>query len=201
MATLLHIQTSLSGDAGQSVQLAERYIDQWQQKHPGGEVIVRDLIAEPVPHLDVERMAALRAPDENPDAAQQAIIDYADQLLAEVKQADQIVIGVPLYNFGVPTQLKAYLDHLARAGITFSYTENGPVGLIEGKQVVLLATRGGMYRDSGADFQIPFMKQFLGFIGLTDVDVVYAEGLAMGAQAEQSLSDARGHVDSLVAAL
>jgi len=201
MATLLHIKSSIFGDAGQSAQLAVRYIAQWQQKHPAGELVERDIIADPVPHLDAERMQAFGSDADTRTQSQQAILDYADTLLAEVKAADQIVIGVPLYNFGVPSQVKPWLDHLARAGVTFSYTENGPVGLIEGKKVVLLATRGGMYRDQGADYQIPFMRQFLGFIGLTDVEVVYAEGLAMGDHAEQSLSQARGEVDQLVAAL
>jgi len=201
MATLLYIQTSLSGNEGQSAQLAERYIGQWQQQNPQGEVVVRDVIAEPVPHLDAERMAVLRGmAGDSLNPQQQAILDYADALLAELKAADQIVIGVPLYNFSIPTQLKAYLDHLARAGVTFTYTENGPVGLIEGKKVVLLATRGGLYRDQGNDFQVPFMKQFLGFMGMTDVEVVYAEGLAMGAMAEESLSQAQADVDALATA-
>lgn len=200
MATLLYIQTSLSGSNGQSAQLAERYISQWRKHNPHAEVVVRDLIAEPVPHLDAERMQVLRGmAGDSLNDQQQAILDYADELLAELKAANQIVIGMPLYNFSIPTQLKSYLDHLARAGVTFSYTENGPVGLIEGKKVVLLATRGGMYRDQGADHQVPFMKQFLGFMGMTDVEVIYAEGLAMGTMAEQSLQQAHAELETLAA--
>ncbi|MCV6587853.1 MAG: FMN-dependent NADH-azoreductase [Marinobacterium sp.] len=201
MATLLHLQTSLSGTEGQSAQLAARYIAQWQQRNPQGQVIVRDLIADPVPHLDSERMQVLRGMVEAPlSATQQAVLDQSDALLDELQAADEIVIGVPLYNFSIPTQLKSYLDHLARAGVTFRYTENGPEGLIAGKKVVLLATRGGLYREQGIDFQVPFMKQFLGFMGMTDVDVIYAEGLAMGPLAKQSLSDAQQQVDQLAQA-
>lgn len=197
MSTLLHIKTSILGEHSQSIQLAERYIAQWQQNNPTGQIIERDLIAEPVPHLDAPRMAALRAPNEPPTAEQAEVIAYADGLLDEIKQADQIVIGLPLYNFGVPSQLKAYFDHLARAGVTFSYTETGPVGLIEGKQVVAFATRGGLYREQGADFQVPFVQQFLGFIGLTDVKVIYAEGLAMGDVADAALSNAHSEIAAL----
>lgn len=200
MTTLLHIKSSLFGDAGQSSQLAERFIAQWQQKHPQGRVIVRDLVGEPIPHLDAARMTALGTPAEQRNADQQAVVAFADQLLDEIRQADQIVLGLPLYNFGVPSQMKAYFDHLARAGVTFQYTENGPVGLIDSKPVVLFATRGGLYRDSGADFQVPFVKQFLGFIGLSEVEVIYAEGLAMGEQSEQALAQARSAIDQLLSA-
>jgi len=200
MSTLLHIQASVFGNGGQSSQLAERYISQWQQKNPEGRVILRDLVGDAVPHLDGERVGAFFTPQESRSEAQQAIVDYSDSLIDEIRQADEIVLGLPLYNFGVPSQMKAYFDHLARAGVTFAYTENGPVGLLEDKPVRVFATRGGLYRDTGMDHQVPFLKQFLGFVGLNSVDVIYAEGLSMEDHKEQSLAEARGEVDALISA-
>ncbi len=192
MATLLYVKTSLFGDNGQSSQLAEKLIGEWRQRNPQGQVVVRDLIAEPVPHLDAARIGALFSAAEGRTAEQQAVLDFADQLLDEVRAADLLVVGVPMYNFGIPTQMKAWFDHLARAGVTFKYTENGPVGLLEDKPVFLLATRGGLYKDSGVDFQIPFVKQFFSFIGLNDTREIYAEGLNMGDELrDQSLAQAR----------
>ena len=197
MATLLHVKTSLFGDEGKSSILAQQFIEQWLAKNPNGEVVVRDLIAEPVPHLDAARMGSLFS-DENRTAEQQAVLDLANTLLDEIKNADVLVMGVPMYNFQIPSQLKAYFDMLARAGVTFKYTENGAVGLIEDKPVYLMATRGGMYKDQGIDFQIPYVKMFLGFIGLTSTEVVYAEGLNMGEEsAAQAMSDAEQAIAKL----
>ena len=197
MATLLHIKSSIFGDGGQSSQLAATFIEQWKAKNPGGEVIVRDLVEENIPHLDGAIVTALMTPEEERTAEQQLIVNRSDALIAELRTADQIVIGVPMYNFGVPTQMKAYFDLLARAGVTFRYTETGPVGLIEDKPVYLFATRGGLYRDSGQDFQIPFVKQFLGFIGFNSVETIYAEGLSMGDLAEKSLESANQQIASI----
>lgn len=191
MATLLNIKTSLFGDQGQSAQLAAEFSERWLRENENGTVIERDITAAPVPHLDAERMTALNTPEEARDTTQQSIVDYADALLAEVNQADAIVLGLPMYNFNIPSQLKAYFDHLARAGVTFQYTETGPVGLIEDKPVYLLATRGGLYADQGQDFQVRYVEQFLGFIGLHDTRVVLAEGLAMDSHREESLKNAR----------
>lgn len=201
MATLLHISSSIFGSEGQSSQLADRYLQQWKNSHPDGNVVVRDVIADAVPHLDGARAGAFFTPEENRSAEQQAYVDYSDSLIAELRQADEVVIGLPLYNFSIPSQLKAYFDQLARAGVTFKYTENGPVGLIENKPVHLLATRGGIYKDSEADTSIPFVKQFLGFIGLSDVRVIYAEGLSMEDHKDASLSQARAEVDSILSAV
>ncbi|WP_136680003.1 NAD(P)H-dependent oxidoreductase [Neptunomonas sp. XY-337] len=190
MKTLLHIQTSIFGNDGQSNQIAQSYIQKWQADNPMGAVVERDLISQPLPHMDLAIATALRAPADQRTAADEQVIDLSDTLIAELKQADAIVLGVPMYNFSIPTQLKAYFDLLARAGETFRYTENGPVGLIESKPVLLITTRGGMYKDTASDHQIPFVQQFLGFIGLTDTRVIYAEGLAMGDVGEGSLKNA-----------
>lgn len=197
MTTLLHIRTSIFGDDGQSSQLAASFIQQWQQKNPQGKVVVRDLIEDNLPHLDAAIVGAFMTPAEERSLEQQRIIDRSDALVAELEHADQIVMGVPMYNFAVPSQMKAYFDLLARAGVTFKYTDQGPVGLLEDKPVYLFATRGGLYRDSGVDFQIPFVKQFLGFIGFNSVEVIYAEGLSMSEQAETSLAQANQQIAAI----
>lgn len=197
MATLLYIKSSIFGDSGNSSQLAQQFIQQWQVKHPEGEVVVRDLISENFPHMDGTVVTALRGDPSEHTAEHQAILSRSDALVAELKQADEVVIGVPFYNFSIPSQMKSYFDLLARAGVTFSYTENGPVGLIEDKPVYLITTRGGVYRDSGMDFQIPFVKQFLGFIGLNSVEVIYAEGLSMSHLAETALQQANQQISAI----
>ena len=197
MKTLLHIKSSIFGDDGQSSQLAEHFVQQWLQKNPQGKVVVRNLVEDNFPHLDAEIVGALMSPVEDRNLEQQRVIDRSDALVAELAQADQIVMGVPMYNFAVPSQMKAYFDLLARAGVTFKYTEQGPVGLLEDKPVYLFATRGGLYRDSGVDFQIPFVKQFLGFIGFKTVEVIYAEGLSMSGQAEISLAQANEQIAAI----
>lgn len=200
MSKLLHIKASVFGDEGQSSQLAARYIDQWQQRNLGNEVVVRDLVGDSVPHLDGAVVGAFFTPEEQRSAEQQAIVDFSDTLIKELQDADEIVLGLPLYNFGVPSQMKAYFDHLARAGVTFKYTETGPVGLLADKPVRVFATRGGLYKDTGMDHQVPFLKQFLGFIGLNNVEVIYAEGLSMEEVKDESLAKARAEVDQLASA-
>lgn len=197
MKTLLHIKSSIFGDDGQSSQLAEHFVQQWLQKNPQGKVVERNLVEDNLPHLDAEIVGALMSPVEDRNLEQQRVIDRSDALVAELAQADQIVMGVPMYNFAVPSQMKAYFDLLARAGVTFKYTEQGPVGLLEDKPVYLFATRGGLYRDSGVDFQIPFVKQFLGFIGFKTVEVIYAEGLSMSGQAKISLAQANEQIAAI----
>jgi FMN-dependent NADH-azoreductase len=180
MKTLLQIKSSLFSDAGQSSRLAARYIAQWQAANHRGRVITRDLAKDPVPHLTAERFGAFLAKPEDRTLAQAADAAYSDGLIDELKRADVIVLGLPMYNFGVPSSLKAYFDHVARAGITFRYTEKGPVGLLTGKKAIVIATRGGLYAGTPRDSQTAYVRDFLAFLGITDVEFVYAEGLAMG---------------------
>jgi len=114
------------------------------------------------------------------------MVAYSDTLIDELKQADVIVIGLPMYNFGVPSQLKAYFDHIARAGVTFKYTEKGPVGLLTGKKVYVFAARGGLYAGTPLDTQTSYVRDFLRFLGMTDVEFVYAEGLAISPQSKET---------------
>jgi FMN-dependent NADH-azoreductase len=196
MQTLLHIKSSIFGDHGQSSLLATTFIKQWKELHSDGQVLTRDISAEPLPHFDAQHIEALMTDKEQRTAEQQLQVDLADQLIQEVKSASAILIAVPMYNFGIPSQLKAYFDRLARAGETFKYTETGPVGLIDDKPVYLLATRGGLYHDAGVDFQVPFVKQFFAFLGLTSTHTIYAEGLNMESVKGDSLTKAKQQINS-----
>ncbi len=198
MKTLLQIRSSIFSNGGQSSRLAERFVARWRASNPGGRVIVRDLAKEPVPHLDAARFGAFLAKPEERTPAQQAVVDYSDALIGELKRADVVVLGLPMYNFGVPSTLKAYFDHVARVGETFKYTEKGPVGLLTGKKVYVFAARGGMYAGTPNDTQTPFIRTFLSFIGMSDIEFVYAEGLAISeASKQQSLARAEAAVDAL----
>ncbi len=198
MKTLLQLKTSIFSDGGQSSQLADRYVAQWQATNHRGRVITRDLAKDPVPHLTAERFQAFLAKPEDRSPAQAADAAYSDALIDELKSAEVIVIGLPMYNFGVPSALKAYFDHVARAGVTFRYTEKGPVGLLTGKKAIVIATRGGLYAGTAADTQTSYVRNFLGFLGIADVEFVYAEGLAYGDAAKhESLARAQAALRSL----
>ena len=180
MQTLLQIKTSLFSDNGESSRLANRFVAAWRAANPGGRVIVRDLARDPVPHLDAERFGAFLAKPADRTKAQAEVLRYSDALIQELKEADIVVIGVPMYNFGIPSTLKAYFDHIARAGVTFRYTEKGPLGLLTGKKAYVFAARGGRYAGTPLDTQTPYLRNVLSFLGMSDVEFVYAEGLAMG---------------------
>jgi len=175
---ILQIKSSVFNGNGQSSRLANEFVALLREQHPGAEVLERDLVADPVPHLDGARVGAFFAKPEERSAGEKAIVAYSDALIAELRRADVLVLGLPMYNFGVPSQLKAWFDHIARAGETFKYTEKGAVGLLKGKKAYVFAARGGLYGEN--DSQSQFVRQFLGFIGITDVELVHAEGLAMG---------------------
>ncbi len=190
MKTLLYVRTSLFGAQGQSSQLAERFVADWLVRNPGGRVVTRDLSADPVPHLTAERFQAFSVKREDRTAEQQAAVDFSDMLIDELKAADTIVLGVPMYNFSVPSTLRAYFDHIARAGVTFQYTSTGPEGLLKGRRAYVFVTRGGVYSDA-ADTQTPSLRLFLSFLGL-EPQFVYAEGLALGEESRsKSLAGAR----------
>lgn len=200
MATLLQIKSSVFGDNGNSSKLADQFVQAYLRNNPGTELVVRDLAANPLPHLDGYRVGALFSQPDGRTAEQQAILDESDALIEELRQADAIVLGVPMYNFGVPSVLKAYFDHVARAGVTFRYTANGPEGLLEDRPVYVLAARGGFYKDTPADSQAPFLKTFLSFIGLHDVHFVYAEGLNVSEDNKRdALAQAAEHIERLSA--
>lgn len=198
--TLLQIHSSLFGEHGQSSQLAQQFVKRWQQANPGSRVVTRDLAAEPVPHLTAGRFQAFLAAEDDRTAEQRAWVAESDALIAELERADVVVIGLPMYNFGIPSALKAWIDHVARAGKTFRYTGQGPVGLLKDRPVYLFAARGGQYRGTPRDTQTAYMTQFLNFIGIRNIEFVYAEGLNLGDQPrEVALDQANETIERLAA--
>jgi FMN-dependent NADH-azoreductase len=201
MTTLLQIKASISHDQGLSSQLANNFVAAYRKSHPHAKVLVREVAsAEPVPHLNGERFGAfITKPEERTDA-QHAVVAYSDALIDELKRADIIVIGLPMYNFGVPSQLKAYFDHIARAGVTFKYTATGPVGLLTDKKIYVFAARGGLYAGTALDTQTGYVRDFLAFLGMKDVQFVYAEGLAVSPEhREAGLAKAAAEIAALAA--
>lgn len=200
MKTLLKIQSSLFGESGQSSQLADRFVAQWLSTNPRGVVVTRDLSRDPIPHLTAERFQAFLTKPEDRSAEQRKVVEFSDSLIQELQAADTIVLAAPMYNFSIPSTLRAYFDHIARSGVTFRYTANGPEGLIKGKKTYVIVTRGGLYEASN-DTQSAYLRQFLSFIGLNDVEFIYAEGLALGADsAEKQLASARHTIAKLLPA-
>ena len=198
MNTLLQLNSSLYGDRGESSRLADRFVSDWRAQHADSTIIYRDLAGEPVPHLTAERFQAFLTKPAERTAAQKAIAAFSDELIDELKRADAIVIGAPMYNFTVPSTLKAYFDHVARAGVTFRYTEKGPQGLLTGKKAYVFSTRGGVYAGTPGDSETSYVRQFLNFLGIADVEFVYAEGLALG---EDSRKAALTHAHEAIARL
>jgi FMN-dependent NADH-azoreductase len=197
---ILELKTSIHSNGGQSSILADAFVGRLAGSTPSVKVVVRDLAQQPVPHLDAARFGAFITPEDKRDASQKQQVALSDALIAELRAADVIVIGLPMYNFGIPSTLKAYFDHIARAGQTFRYTEKGPVGLLTGKRAVVFATRGGLYVGTPLDSQTSYIRAFLAFVGITDVEFVYAEGLAMGDASKQvSLAKARIASDLIAA--
>ena len=182
---ILQINSSARGEASHSTRLANRIVRRLRDVEPGATLTVRDLGRKPHPVLDEAALGALFTPatQRTPEQASRVALD--DALIEEIQAADAVVLGAPMYNFGMPASLKNWIDAIARAGVTFRYTEKGQEGLLKGKKVFVATTRGGKYRDTPADSQVPHLKTVLSFLGLTDVAFVYAEGLNLGAEAEQ----------------
>ena len=180
---ILQINASARREAANSTRVANSIAARLQAANPAASLMLRDLAVTPHPVLDEAALGALFTPAEQRTAEQAARVALDDALIAELQAADVIVLGVPMYNFGVPVQLKNWIDAIARNGVTFRYTEQGPEGLLKGKTVYVALARGGSYRGTEADSQVPYLKTVLGFLGMTDVHFIYAEGLNMGAEA------------------
>ncbi|CFR16452.1 FMN-dependent NADH-azoreductase [Yersinia kristensenii] len=192
MSKVLVLKSSILATYSQSNQLADFFVEQWKAAHAGDEITVRDLAAQPIPVLDGELVGALRPSDAALTPRQQEALALSDELIAELQAHDVIVMAAPMYNFSIPTQLKNYFDLIARAGVTFRYTEKGPEGLITGKRAIILTSRGGIHKDSPTDLIVPYLRLFLGFIGITDVEFVFAEGIAYGPEvATKAQADAK----------
>jgi FMN-dependent NADH-azoreductase len=180
---ILQINASARREAANSTRVAKSITARLQAANPAASLIVRDLAVTPHPVLDEAALGALFTPAKRRSAEQAARVALDDALIAEVQAADAIVLGVPMYNFGVPVQLKNWIDAIARNGVTFRYTAQGPEGLLKGKTVYVALARGGSHRGTEADSQVPYLKTVLGFLGISDVHFIYAEGLNMGAEA------------------
>lgn len=201
MTKLLQINSSILGSASTSSALSQKFVDEFLISNSGSELVVRDLGETPVPHLTGEAIGGFGLAAEARNSAQAEAAALSDTLMNELRAADVIVLGVPMYNFGVPSTLKAWIDYVARAGETFRYTELGPEGLLKGKKAYVVATRGGKYLGTAADTQTGFIITFLNFVGITDFEFVYAEGLAMGDEPRaEAFKDAEAQLSGLAAA-
>jgi len=180
---LLHVDSSINGAASVSRQLSSMAVEQWIQNHPDTEVEYLDLAVNTPPHFTADSLG-IRRPNDNPSEAEQRENALAEALVSQFLAADVIVVGAPLYNFSIPSQLKAWIDRLAQAGRTFRYTANGPEGLAKGKTVIAILSRGGIYSTSEAgqamEHQETYLKTIFGFFGITDIRVVRAEGTDLG---------------------
>ena len=189
-----------NGQGSQSTRLASELVETLRAGDAAATLVLRDLTATPHPALDEATLGALFTPAEGRTPEQHARVALDQVLIDEVQAADVIVIGVPMINFGISSQLKNWIDAIAKAGVTFKYTATGPVGLIEGKKVYAVLTRGGVYRDQPHDTQVPYLRQTLGFLGITDIEFIYAEGLALGPDAEaKALASARSEIAAAIA--
>ena len=203
MKTLLQINSSVFGEEGNSSQLTQAFAQAWLRVHPGWQAIRRDLAECIRAHLDGPAERALRyGLDSQLDSAQFEALRLSDTLIAELDGADVLLFGIPMYNYGIPSQLKTYFDYIARARVTFRFTELGPVGILKDRPVYVMATRGGFYGGAdGPDLQTPHVTAFLEMIGLKDVHFVYAEGLNISAELrDRAMAQARARIDELVRA-
>ena len=183
---ILHLTSSARGNASYSNRVAAELIDEISARNPGAAVAVRDLARDPLPHIDDDFVAATKSPAGPQTERQRAQLAQSDALVDELLGSDVIVIAAPMINFTIPSNLKTWIDYVARAGRTFSYSEKGPQGLVTGKQVILVVARGGVYAGNPAlDFQVPYLKSVLGFLGMTDVEVVEVEGTGFGPEAAE----------------
>lgn len=203
-ANLLFVSSSLFNGQSKSREIARAFIAGWTRSNPHGRIVERALAPSNIPHLSSETLAALgKAPDAR-TSDEQTAVTFADSLIAEVEAADTIVIAAPMYNFTIPTTLKAWIDHVARAGRTFRYTAQGPEGLLKNKKVVAVVSRGGFYTGdspaAGMDHQEPYLRTVLGFLGLTDVSFIEVEGQAVSPDAAaKGLEAARAAAATLAA--
>jgi len=195
---ILQINSSARSSGSESTRLADAIVAKLRAAHPDAQVTRRDLAAQPHPILDEAALGALFTPAEARTEAQQARVALDMALVAQAQAADVIVIGAPMYNFGMTVQLKSWFDAIAKAGVTFQYGANGPEGLLTGKKVYVTLARGGMHKNGATDAQVPHLTTLLGFLGMTDVTLIYSEGLGMGPEA---VARAQAEADQEVAAI
>ncbi|SDP56309.1 FMN-dependent NADH-azoreductase [Phyllobacterium sp. OV277] len=186
MSSILLVTSSPRGAASHSTAVATEFANKLQRATPGSQIVTRDLASHPLPHIDAEYTAGIYTPVEARTLEQQRAVAISDKAVDELFAADSIVISTGFINFSISSTLKSWIDHIARAGKTFSYGEDGPKGLVTGKKVYLVIASGGVYSEgpaSGMDYATPYLKSVLGFLGMTDIDVVRIEGIGMGPEA------------------
>jgi len=193
MSKLLLVTSSLFGKQSKSARLAREFVEAWRSTHPGTTVVERALTPDSIPHFSLDTLDALMTPAEQRSSKQHSTVAFDDRLIEELEAANTIVLAVPIYNFWIPSTLKAWLDHVARAGRTFRYSAQGPEGLLKGKKVFVVTAWGGFYSAAKVlDFQEPYLRSMLGFLGLSDVTFIHVEGLKVNTKAaEQGIARAR----------
>ena len=196
MNNVLVLKSSILADNSQTNQLSDYFVSKLADKN----VVIRDLAANPLPHFDATAATALRG--QPTSAEENALLALSDELVAEIKKADTLIINAPMYNFHIPTQLKSYFDFIARPRVTFQYSEKGPEGLLKGKKAVVLAAFGGFHQNQPTDLVTSYMKAILGFVGITDVQFIYMEGIGFGPEAvEKAQAQAKAEIDKITTAL
>lgn len=196
MNNVLVLKSSILADNSQTNQLSDYFVSKLADKN----VVIRDLAANPLPHFDATAATALRGQPTSTE--ENALLALSDELVAEIKKADTLIINAPMYNFHIPTQLKSYFDFIARPRVTFQYSEKGPEGLLKGKKAVVLAAFGGFHQNQPTDLVTSYMKAILGFVGITDVQFVYMEGIGFGPETiEKAQVQAKAEIDKIATAL
>ena len=196
MNNVLVLKSSILADNSQTNQLSDYFVSKLADKN----VVIRDLAANPLPHFDATAATALRG--QPTSSEENALLALSNELVAEIKNADTLIINAPMYNFHIPTQLKSYFDFIARPRVTFQYSEKGPEGLLKGKKAVVLAAFGGFHQNQPTDLVTSYMKAILGFVGITDVQFVYMEGIGLGPEAvEKAQAQAKAEIDKMATTL
>ena len=198
MSNVLIIESSARQQDSFSRELTQQFISHWKTLHPADRLTIRDVAVNPVPHLDADLLGGWMKPEAQRNAAEQASLQRSNELTDELLAADVLVLAAPMYNFAIPSTLKAWLDHVLRAGLTFKYTETGPQGLLTGKKAYVLTARGGIYAGSTADHQEPYLRQVLAFVGIHDVSFIHAEGMNLGGDfQEKGLNQAKARLSDV----
>ena len=196
MNNVLVLKSSILADNSQTNQLSDYFVSKLADKN----VVIRDLAANPLPHFDATAATALRGQPTSTE--ENALLALSDELVAEIKKADTLIINAPMYNFHIPTQLKSYFDFIARPRVTFQYSEKGPEGLLKGKKAVVLVAFGGFHQNQPTDLVTSYMKAILGFVGITDVQFVSMEGIGFGPEAvEKAQAQAKAEIDKMAITL
>ena len=199
---VLAIQSSLRGNGGASSRMLERFVTGWRERRPEDCIERLDLAQDPLPHLDGDTFACFAVPAAERDPKQVERLRRSEQLIAQLAEAEALVLGVPMYNKFVPSTFKSWIDHVARSGRTFRYTAAGPIGLLADRPTWILTSRGGFYRGTAGDLHTPWLQQIFALMGITDLRFVYAEGLNVSPQvAADSLARAEHEIDQLLSNL